>query len=1045
MLQEASRCFESQNNYRDAIEILCSAGRIEEALNAMERFKILSSSVDLEGRQGIIPPKVTRTVERMRHQLADKHFREGNKEKMEEVLQHLPSTNDRITFLRKRGCVIEAARAMGEDGRRNEAASLLRNEGMFQEAVKYSSDPTFTADCLLLQARTTMNTNDTQAILRMALDKYQKYQNQRGQAEALLMLGRLSNDVEKIQDASELFCMCKNFYGQAESVAELLRATHSPPETSSQQDIIQALEGLLGLITLLYQPAGQHSKPERKEVQICEEHFGLFTTDSEQTRVYYCKRGGRFSRVDPQFIERHSSKSEATIETTDAHQKIGKFLTGFSVTFADMIKKMLENTLLRNSVCTKETDGSSCDNPASCEYQHEDSEELFYNRFHTLLNFVYLNSVVKQFVFEMTGNKNGSDVIPLGFKRFVENHQEFDACQRFYNFLFPPSGYRRHLIKGFHISRVKAIKAVKRRIFQFAEFLWKEKTKERRRADTDNFLKVSSSLQLIRSSKVMLKWICEEENQFKREKRKLFNTTMNDLVRNGMVQKKDTGAYESYLHWWEIGKKKLYVSGDVENAAHEIIRSFLTLTAKRSGMIYPSIANTVMIIEYQLTACLALYANLCTHHRCPICLPESYLVMVRFWDNVRPNVGKGTFTLYEAVEHNARQERNKVRLLKATCRILDYMVRLTCGDVASRFDVLGDALSSDDCPTYSTSGEAERSLVLFLTMLCNCGKGISTSVEGIMLKNIFSLKPNPRLPNRIKKAVKEVQEAEGFCDVVAVFDKFLQSRGERLYDLRWHNGKLWFDGSDGPSNPNNYRKRFHSDTSNIREELRKMQVETPHCGEAVAEDNEDSGGVDFDATEEDIEVNYTEEDLREKENARSEVAATKIQRWYRGVKQSKEIPARNLERLKSIEEQSKASTSTVEERFSKFELDSFACGICGVHFASLDDYQEEYDGKALIIFISSCTTVSISPCVFHSFNNLSMHLSLHVASYLLIHLIIYPTLNDIKSRNGTSKLSASGLLSLFGSCKTSLIHSFILSFLIVLSAHKSIHLVIYIR
>ena len=983
MFQEASRCFESQNNYRDAIEILCSAGHIEEALKAMERFKILSSSADLEGRQGIIPPKDTRTVERMRHQLADKYFKEGNNEKMEEVLQHLPSTTDRITFLKKRGCVIEAARVMGEEGKRDEAAALLKNEGMFQEAIKYSSDPRFTADCLMLQARTTRNTKDTPAILHMALEKYQKCQNRRGQAEALLMLGELSNDVEKIQEASRLFHMCKNVHGEAESVAELLKATyHSPPETFSQWHSIRALEGLLRLVALLYQPAGQHSMAERNEVQICEEHFGLFTTDSEQTRVYFCKRGGRFSRVDPQFIERNSSKSEATLQTTDARQMIGKFLICFSVTFADMIRKMLENTLLRNSVCRQETEESSCDN-TSCEYQHEDSEELFYNRFHTLLNFVYLNSVVKQGVFEMTGNKIGSDIIPLAFKRFVENHQEFDDCQRFYNFLFPPSGYRRYLIKGFHISRVTAIKAVKRRIFQFSEFLWKEKTKERRQADTDNFLKVSSSLQLIGSSPVMLKWICEEENQFKREKRNLFNTTRDDLVRNGMVQKKDTGVYESYLHWWEIGKRKLYVSGDVENAAHEIIRSFLTLTAKRSGMIYPSIANTVMIIEYQLTACLALYANLCTHHRYPICLPESYLVMVRFWDNVRPNVDKGTFTLYEAVEHNSRQERYKQRLLKATCKILDYMVRLTCGEVAPRFDVLGDALSSDDSPTYSTSGEVERSLVLFLTMLCNCGKGISTSVEGIMLKNIFSLKPNPRLPNRIKNAVMEVQEAKEFCDVVAVFDKFLQSRGERLYDLRWHNGKLWFDGSDGPSNPNNYRKRFYTDTSNIREELGKMLVETPHCGEAVGEDKEDSGEVDFDATEEDIEVKYTEEDLRDKENARSEVAATKIQRWYRGVKQVKEIPARNLKRLKSIEEQINASTTTTEERFSKFKLDSSACGICGVHFASLDDNQEEYDGKTPIIFISSCTTVSISPSVFHSSINLSIHRSLHVVSYLL--------------------------------------------------------------
>lgn len=132
---------------------------------------------------------------------------------------------------------------------------------------------------------------------------------------------------------------------------------------------------------------------------------------------------------------------------------------------------------------------------------------------------------------------------------------------------------------------------------------------------------------------------------------------------------------------------------------------------------------------------------------------------------------------------------------------------------------------------------------------------------------------------------------------------------------------------------------------------------------------------------------YTADLLKEKENARSEVelevAATKIQRWYRRVEQARVFRARKLERLKSIEEQINASTTTAEKRFSKFKLDSSACGICGVHFASLDDNQEEYDGKTPIIFISSCTTVSISPSVFHSSINLSIHRSLHVVSYLL--------------------------------------------------------------
>ncbi|CAH3045476.1 unnamed protein product [Pocillopora meandrina] len=207
----------------------------------------------------------------------------------------------------------------------------------------------------------------------------------------------------------------------------------------------------------------------------------------------------------------------------------------------------------------------------------------------------------------------------------------------------------------------------------------------------------------------MVKWICEEEKTFQRKTRTLKLRPTNDLLaKNGMIGPDEKGRFESYLQWWEDGKKRLYVYGDVGNAAHIIIRRFLTLTAKRSQMIYPSIANTVMILEHQLTACLALYSRLSTENRYPVCLPASYLTMVRFWDNCRPGADKGTFTLYQAVEESYAQEANKIKLFKVVRSLLDYMVRLTCGEVAYSFDVLGDALDSEESPSYCDSGEGRE-------------------------------------------------------------------------------------------------------------------------------------------------------------------------------------------------------------------------------------------------------------------------------------------------------------------------------------------------
>ncbi|KAL9971729.1 hypothetical protein ACROYT_G017932 [Oculina patagonica] len=261
LYKEASKCYESQNNYAEAIETFCQAGLYEEALGALERFNILSKSG--EGRQGIIPPRATRTVERLRHQLADQHFKKGKTQEMEDVLQHLPSTTDRIAFLKKRGCILEAARALDDDGRRDEAARLLRDTGNFEEAVKYSSDPKFAADCLMARVRTSGDNEDTPGILQLALEKYQHCGDLNGQAEVSMMLGKLTKDIQKLQEAGRLFDKCKNCCGEVESVLKLLLTTScAPPKDYSQWMTVRALERVLRLVTLLYRPAAKLTMAE---------------------------------------------------------------------------------------------------------------------------------------------------------------------------------------------------------------------------------------------------------------------------------------------------------------------------------------------------------------------------------------------------------------------------------------------------------------------------------------------------------------------------------------------------------------------------------------------------------------------------------------------------------------------------------------------------------------------------------------------------------------------------------------------------------------
>ena len=865
---------------------------------------------------------------------------------MEEVLQYLPSTTDRITFLKKRGCIIEAARALDDDGRRDEAARLLKEAGKFEEAERYSTDPKFAADCLISLFRTTTRSEDSTAILEKAFERYQLCSNLNGQAEALLLLGRLSRDSKKLQEAGRLFDKSKNPCGEVESVMQLLETTNfAPPKSFQQWMAVRALERVLGLITTLHTPNKKLNLAEETEITRCEEHFGLFKTDTANEKRYFCKSGGRFSLVYPKIIENDTSNTEATINTLDAHKKIRRFLLNVCAKLVKMTHVMLEKTVAKNTLCTNKGMGTTCSD-STCENQHADSIEFFNNRFLALFHFIYLESVVESFRSEMASRKEEQETLPLTLEEF----REFRTCQRFYDFLFPSSGYREYHLSLANIRHLNRTKLVTKRIFQFANVSWKENSEELRRSDTNNFLKVSFYLQLINSSQSMVKWICEEEKTFQRKTRTLKLRPTNDLLaKNGMIGPNENGRFESYLQWWEDGKKRLYVYGDVGNAAHIIIRRFLTLTAKRSQMIYPSIANTVMILEHQLTACLALYSRLSTENRYPVCLPASYLTMVRFWDNCRPGADKGTFTLYQAVEESYAQEANKIKLFKVVRSLLDYMVMLTCGEVAYSFDVLGDALDSEESPSYCDSGEAERSLVLFLTMMCNCGKGISIHLEEVMLRKILRIKSNHRLTSCINSVLDKIQGVQGPRDVVMILKMFLQSRAEQLYDLRWYNGRFWHDGA---CNPTSYPDTFHTDLTHLREGLQQDPDQ-----EKTAKDTETVNTTGADATEEGMDVEYTEEELKEKENVRRDMNATTIQRWYKRIKSLKKkqaqaavVPAKTLHRLESTQEQINSESDVLDKHFSQFRVDVSACGICGINFkASAEDtlYMNNEDNEGI--------------------------------------------------------------------------------------------------
>ena len=395
---------------------------------------------------------------------------------------------------------------MEMQGKRDEAALFLKNMGRFQEAVKYSTDPKFSADCLLSLVRTTTRVSeiDISGNLRRAFEFYECCNDINGQAEVLLLRGKLLKEPQTLQEAGRLFDKSKNCCGEVESVKELLKATDFlPPEKFGQWIAVRSLERLLRLTSLLHKPAKQLSNVDRNEVERCEKHFGLFTAGATQRKEYLYVHVGRFGKVDSQFIESNVSK---TVDAAEARQKIARFLIKECVFFHQFICRMLEKSLRRNSLSRNVTDGTRCED-LCCEFQQKDSKDLFNNSFHSMLNFVYLESVISQEFPGISLSKGSKDLLQL-----QDKVKEYPACQRFYDLLFPLSGCSKH-----HLPNVRDIRmtnAVKHRLFQYALFLWNKADKEERRTDTNNFLKVSSLLQLTESSHKMMTLICKEEKDF---------------------------------------------------------------------------------------------------------------------------------------------------------------------------------------------------------------------------------------------------------------------------------------------------------------------------------------------------------------------------------------------------------------------------------------------------------------------------------------------------------------------------------------------------
>ena len=786
---------------------------------------------------------------------------------------------------------------------------------------------------------------------------YKEAEGMNGLGEVLLQQAKLTADRGKAEQAVKIFMSpsVRNTCGELECIEFLCDSAGDAGMNT--WTAVKMVKTVLQLIKSLN--ASNLNVMTQKEVQRCEEHFGLHREGDPSKRVVRRKEGDRFLSLAQGLKKRPLLGNKWEMDLQDVRERIAEVLFHRVAKLIHQIRGLLHKTFVTHETCQRFLVGLPC-SPESCQHKHHlPSQDSTDKLFRAILDEMSLDAQAYDFhrMEKKFANRNArvfqselcSPDSTAGLSENLFPTDAFASCVKLLAFFFPAIGksanirlhpcitYLRDKKRWFH----------KRRLFNFAEELWKKRsTREEILSNADLFLTVSHLLQLLSRQSNIHSWIRDAEVTF----RKKCDTQDNKPVipkSVGIALDRDTQTgIALFSRWWEDSKFYLHAHGDIFQAGHNAVRRFLSMIANRGKRLpFPSPRNCLDILEYFTCVYLALFARLqqAQKSRYVVCLPASYSSVISFWDTLNCTTS-GHVGIYRA----ALMYQSRPSTIGQVNSLLHDMVSLMLGGYSPHFNVLEKVLGLNSC---IDSGEAERAVILVLTMLCNCGQSFPPDSEIRLLRNLYiEVSSEVTLPDRIDRCLKEVRQAKGIRDIVVILQDLLKERQENLCDVRWNNfhQRLWWD----KVNPSSYLGSFCTD---VLEKLAQATEELPAEDVSVSRDEEDSLADEFGAhVEEEPELTG---DLDQSRNDKLEAIereeALQAESW------EEDITAEEA----AADEAPDAEQEVVEDPlfmyFSNFTADRSGCGICNVNFSTEEIENSQYsleDGTRQLEGIASDVT-----------------------------------------------------------------------------------------
>ena len=907
---EASENFEKGLDFMRAVDCLLQSNLYDQALNIVARCQTLTQ----KGNEVPIVslPRFDQRYDSICYQAAEYYLERGQLDLMTSALEKLPESKDRITFLKKNSCYEQAAELLLNEGKAQEAAKMMRSHGKFLEATLYTEDVKFAAQCYLLAARTVVLSKENkenasrfeetqeliEAPLRRAAELYERCGDLNGQADVKFIRGEFYGNFDDLNEAGRLYNKAVNYAGVAECFLLLMEGDS---KHVSRPKALLVIKDLLRLIFALHK--NNQGNMDRTAVSMCEYHFGLMDTEDPHTREVPRLEMVRFTDLQ---IEKQVKNDK--IDLDDACRIIKEHLHKKAATLLQQVWDKCESINNQSQPCSRYLSGTLC-NKENCKHYHGDlTVQRFANRFYALDFLIKIDAMVAKYLKEL---KRESARVTQQLRHLLEKPFEFKACQMLEELLFPRRGQlgQSYVLEESDFLHLRQDQLVCDRIIEYAKFVWHNASQEERWSDSNLFIRVSNLMHVAAAAVgEIFDLLSVEERNFERKTQ----GNVRDFY-GFFIDERKAGCFKIFSQWFERSKDELYRKCDILKASHSAIKIFLFTSAKRNYLPNTSTTNAVMIIEFYITACLMLYSRLMMNDSL-VCLPASYLSLIRLWDIVNRS-NPNQLCLRTVIRHHtpAFEVEKRASQLDGLRMETESMVKLMFGVVSEKYNIFSDTF----CDRNADSGDAERVLILALTMLCNSGHGIPKSCESLIRQEFLRLKSCKHLPNKLRQCIKAVRESSGLGDVVNALQDLLSQkpRQDKLFDVKWDKmrGREVHRNCQSEFYPQNFRVQINVDEihhDDIRNHESKDST-VAAATEDLIDDFQEISGED---------ETYSQ-GLEDKENEEVRKNA------YLTI--GKAILDWAERKRAATDRQEKMKNDPVECHFKRFKLDRSGCTICG--------------------------------------------------------------------------------------------------------------------